>query len=78
MLIYKAEVKMIFEIQRSGIWLILETAEYPMVRVFVNFRNPAPEIGKVELLENCSPHDLIEALEEINICLKEYSLLLYN
>jgi hypothetical protein len=69
---------MIFEIQRSGIWLILETSEYPMVRVYVNFRNPSPEMGRIELLENCSPTDLIEALEQINFALKEYSLLLYN
>jgi hypothetical protein len=69
---------MLFEIQRSGIWLILETSEYPLVRVYVNFRNPVAEIGKIELLENCPPADLIEALEQINFCLKEYSLLLYN
>lgn len=69
---------MLFEIQRSGIWLVLETSEYPMLRVYVNFRNPVPEIGKIEMLENCSPGALMEALEEINYCLKEYSLLLYN
>lgn len=69
---------MIFEIQRSGIWLMLETSEYPKVRIYVNFRNQSPEMGRIELLENCSPSDLIEALERIKLALKEYSLLLYN
>lgn len=69
---------MVFEIQRKGDWLILETVEYPRMMVYVNYRIPIPEIGRVKMLEACSPSALVRTLEEVEFCLKEYSKILYN
>jgi hypothetical protein len=69
---------MVFEFNRKDEWLVLETVEYPMLRIYVDFSTTMPKIGHIEILEQCSPSVLANTLKEADFCLREYSKILCN
>lgn len=64
----------IYEIERDGCWVILSRKIFPRLKLFINRDNPSSSGINIKLLDQCHPHEIMEALQEMISYLKSIGL----